>query len=116
MSKLAIVGSRDFTDYDFLCRKIEENFKIEDLAFIVSGGCRGTDSLAEKFAKDNSIETIIYKPDWNAFGKKAGPMRNTLIVNECTHMIAFLSPDSIGTRDSINKAKKKGINPVIIEV
>lgn len=40
-------------------------------------------------------------------------MRNTDIVNECTHMIAFPSVNGKGTQDSIGKAKE---NDKVIEV
>lgn len=59
-----------------------------------------------------NIKIKIFYPDWNLYGKKAGP----LIVLECTHMIAFPSKNSIGTFDSINKAKKQEKELIIIEV
>ena len=51
--KIAIVGSRTFEDYDAMCSVIEEKLAtmehptIED---VVSGGARGADSLAERYA------------------------------------------------------------------
>ena len=50
----AIVGSRDFNDYDKLCKFIyktciDENYSIRE---IVSGGARGADKLGEQFAKN----------------------------------------------------------------
>jgi len=91
MFKLAIVGSRDYCDYD--------NFKIHVdqyitsigiiLEEIVSGGAKGADSLAERYAKEHGIKMVIYEPDWESYGKKAGIMRNTDIINHATHVIAF---------------------------
>lgn len=106
--KLAIVGSRNFTDYNFIKQNIEKTLKKWDKTpdLVISGGANGVDCLAEKWAKENNIKTLIYYADWSK-GKKAGPVRNTLIVNECDYMIAFPSRlKSIGTYDSINKAKK----------
>ena len=50
--KLAIVGSRTFNDYEFLFNTIHniEDFRIIDIECIISGGAKGADSLAEKFA------------------------------------------------------------------
>jgi len=119
MVKLGLVGSRNYTDYSSF--KIHINYTLEkwgmdvkDIDFIVSGGARGADHLAELFAKEHNIETIIFKADWNTLGKKAGILRNTDIVNESTHMIAFPIKESIGTWDSIRKATKKKIPLEII--
>lgn len=114
MIKLAIVGSRNFTDYSLFKQVVStflEEFKSEFPDFdyssitIVSGGAQGADSLAKKFAIENNYPLIVFPPDWNKYGKAAGPIRNTLIVNECTHLIAFPSKDGSGTQDSINKAE-----------
>lgn len=107
MAQLGIVGYRGFTDYEKFSKIIDEY--IEEIGpplFIISGGAKGTDTLAEKYAFDHKIPTKIFKPEWDKYGKKAGIMRNTDIVQNSTHVIAFLSPKSIGTVDSINKAKK----------
>lgn len=109
--KLTIVGSRNYNDYTQFKNVINEtlkkwNYKITDIEKIISGGAKGADSLAEKFAKENNIILTIYQPDWKTFGKAAGIMRNTDIINDCTHVIAFPSHQGSGTQDSIRKAKK----------
>ena len=74
----------------------------------MSGGAKGADTLAENWAEEYGIPITIFRPDWKAYGKAAGPIRNTDIVNECTHMIAFPSVKGKGTQDSIKKAKENG--------
>lgn len=107
MTHLGIVGYRGFTDYEKFSQLIDEYIKeIGIPLFIISGGAKGTDTMAEKYASDHNIPTKIFKPEWDKYGKGAGIMRNTDIVQNSTHVIAFLSPKSIGTVDSINKAKK----------
>lgn len=111
--RLAIVGSRNFHDYNkfkLAVLKILDiwNYKISDIECIVSGGAPGTDTLAEKFAKEFNIHPQIYRvsrEDWRKRGNSAGPLRNTKIVNDSTHMIAFPSHSGKGTQDSINKFK-----------
>ena len=106
--KVAIVGSRDFNDFDLLKDKINPIFlKLEwQIDSIVSGGARGTDSMAEKYAKDNKISTIIYRPDWEKHGNSAGIIRNRTIIQSSDLVIAFLMDNSRGTTNSINVAKK----------
>lgn len=78
---LAIVGSRNFSNYEDLERavlKVLEKWglSLSDLEKIVSGGALGVDKLAEKFAKKYSIETVIFPADWKK-GRAAGPIRNS---------------------------------------
>ena len=52
MIKLAIVGSRDFTDYErfkeaVLQTLLNWNVNKTDIEYIVSGGAKGADTLAE---------------------------------------------------------------------
>ena len=108
--KLALVGSRDYTNYSefkiIIASTLKKwNKKISDVTLVISGGAKGADTLAEQWSKEYKKTITIFIPDWKAFGKAAGPMRNTDIVNECTHMIAFPSTKGKGTQDSIIKAK-----------
>jgi hypothetical protein len=109
--KLAIVGSRNFTnqkEFDVIVNDfVLKHGSLPDC--IVSGGAKGADTLAEKWALKHGVSLKVFKPNWKQQGKAAGILRNTDIVNECTHMIAFPSKDGRGTQDSIKKAKEKGI-------
>lgn len=120
--KLAVVGSRDFNDKKVIFDKLDQlnnQYKIE---MIISGGAKGVDSISIEWAKKNNIKFDEKIPDWdtpvegvpmkiNKFGKPynpiAGKLRNTLIVNDCSHLIAFWDGFSGGTKDSIDKAKKQ---------
>ncbi|QKF94542.1 DUF2493 protein [Fadolivirus algeromassiliense] len=107
MIKLGIVGGRDYNDYNNF-KKIVDNY-IEEIgqpSEIISGGASGVDTMAEKYAIENNIPMTIFKPEWERHGKAAGIIRNTDIVNASTHILALPSKKSIGTYDSINKAKK----------
>ncbi len=78
------------------------------------GGAKGADSLGEEYAKENNIPTKIFIPDWDKYGKSAGMIRNTDIVNESELIVAFWDGISSGTLDSINKAKKNNKKVLII--
>ena len=103
---MAVVGSRYFTDYEFVKSKLNQHLPID---MIVSGGAPGVDSLAERYAHEHNIPCKIFPADWKRYGRGAGPIRNTLIVNMATMMIAFPGPNPKGTKDSITKAEKKNI-------
>ena len=105
---IAIVGGRDFNDFDLL-KKALTDFMDGNQTFlnaIVSGGAKGTDTLAEKFADEIGLEKIIFKPNFAKFGRGAALMRNTEIIENSDVVFAFWDGKSKGTLDSINKAKK----------
>lgn len=107
MINLAIVGGRDYADYTNFKIIVDEYIKeIGTPSKIISGGAMGVDTMAEKYANENNIPITVLKPDWNKLGKKAGILRNTDIIEASTHVLALPTQKSVGTHDSINKAKK----------
>ena len=109
MLNIAVIGGRDFNDYD-LMRKVL-NHHNDNLTFvncIVSGGAKGADTLAEKYAAEISREMVVFKPDYKKYGRAAPFIRNTQIVEFADEVFAFWDGKSNGTRDAINKAKKLG--------
>lgn len=123
--KVGVIGSRQFDNYNLMC----ETLKKFDITTIVSGRGGSADKMAEQYAKDNNIETLIFPADWkdmsepcikkiNKFGKPynslAGFKRNTLIVQNCDFVIAFWDGVSSGSKDSINKAKNLNKEVIII--
>ena len=108
--KVAVIGSRTFDDYTLM----SDTLKRINITKIISGGALGADILAERYAKEQNIETKIFLPDWEKYGKKAGFIRNTDIINECELVVAFWNQTSKGTLDSINKAKLLNKKIIII--
>lgn len=107
--KIAVVGSREFKDSDLIEHVLHNKTKCaSDYYTIVSGGARGVDTLAEKFADEYGITKKIFLPDWDRYGKKAGFLRNILIINEADKVIAFWDGKSAGTKNSIDLAIKQG--------
>ena len=115
--KLAIVGSRGFNDYEFLREKILDLIEENEIVVneIVSGGAKGVDTLAEEFAEDLDYEITVFEADWKGLGRKAGPLRNTQIVEYSDIVVAFWDGESRGTLDSITKAKSLGKEVHIIK-
>jgi len=119
--KVAIVGSRNYSDYSFFKQKVDEILKwpkiLDDEGFtIISGGARGVDQLAKIYAMEKGYPFEEYKPDYVIFGEKAPLIRNRQIVEECDMVIAFPTKESRGTWHVINLARKAGKTVVVIKV
>ena len=103
--KYAIIGSRNFNDYNRLKSTLDHELPRIDL--IISGGASGADTLAEKWADENNIPSRIFHAEWEKYGKSAGFIRNRLIIDLADKVIAFWDGKSKGTANSISLAKKK---------
>ena len=114
--RVAIVGSREFTDFERLELEILKRISVEKIEKVISGGAKGADTLASQFAGKHKIPLLEFKPDWAKYGKGAGLMRNTQIIENADIVFAFPTATSKGTRDSIRKAKEKGKIVKVIEV
>ena len=114
--KLAIVGSRDFNNKILIFKALDKYFNIEDIELIVSGGCTGPDKIAEEYAEMNNIPIQIFLPNWEKYGKSAGPIRNKLIVENSDFILAFCDQESKGTLSTINIAKKLNKDLKIIKI
>lgn len=102
---LAIVGSRWYNDYSSFKTYLEKAITILNIEFnkIISGGANGPDRMAIRYAKEKGIEWTEYPAEWNRYGKKAGFIRNTTIVENATYVLAFWDRKSSGTFDTIEK-------------
>lgn len=109
--KVAVTGSRDFNDYETLKENISN---IKNISLIISGGAKGADSLAEQYALENSIDTLIIKPDWKRFNRGAGLIRNKQIVDSSDMVIAFWDAESKGTAHVIEYAKKQNKEIIVV--
>jgi hypothetical protein len=108
--KVAVIGSRSFNDYE----RLSEVLSLFPVSVVVSGGADGADTMGERYADENNLKKDIYLAQWDLFGKKAGFLRNTTIVENCDMVIAFWDSKSKGTRDSIGKANKLRKNTFIV--
>ena len=114
-----VVGSRTFLDYNFLKNKLDymlQNHKPN--VVIISGGAKGADSLAEKYAKENNLQLKVFPADWETYGKSAGYIRNEemhkYISNfERRGIVAFWDGQSKGAAHNFDLAKKYNTKIVI---
>jgi len=110
-ARLAIVGYRSFSDYNYFASCVDDyiagnrSLKIIE---IVSGGAKGVDQLAERYADEHQIPLRIYSAEWSTYGKSAGLRRNAQIVEHASHVLAFLHEKSRGTRNTIRLAQQAG--------
>ncbi len=104
-----IAGCRDYNNYAEAKRyinrciaEIRKRYKIT----VISGGARGTDNLGELYAIENGFDVKKYLPDWERYGKSAGPLRNKIMVDKADFIICFWNGKSRGTASTVKYAIK----------
>ena len=119
--RIVVCGGRRFNDYEELKSTITNFLRQRKIVLenveIVSGHCQGADMLGERYAKEYGIKFTIFPADWERYKRKAGPIRNKQMIDhimqaENKAVIAFISENSKGTKQTVLLAKRVGI-PVV---
>lgn len=111
MSRVIIAGGRDFSDTRLLFRWLN---KIDGIETVLSGGASGADTIGEQYAEVCDIPIERHLPNWDAFGKSAGPIRNADMAERADTLVAFWDGKSRGTKDMIQRALKLGLEVHVI--
>ena len=84
--------------------------------YIIQGGATGADHMARRWANANNVEhtEMKFRAEWNKYGRGAGPIRNTMMLDENKDLIdlviAFDGGD--GTANMVMQSKKRGIEVI----
>lgn len=115
--KLAVIGSRTFTDKDRLFKLLDKNY--DHIGMIISGGAVASDSFGAEWAKLRGKPCLIFYPAWRDFGgnfvKSAGMARNIKIVENCDQLLICWDGVSRGTKNSIEIAERIGKKYTILK-
>lgn len=106
--RILVTGSRNFSNRELLKATLDlAQFRAKDNAItLIHGDARGLDTLAGQEANNRGWNTEVYPANWKDFGRKAGPLRNQVMVDAGANIcLAFPTSDSIGTWDCIRRAK-----------
>lgn len=100
--RLMIAGSRGIDNIDI------SPYISDDVELIISGGAKGVDTLAEKYADKHKISKVILRPDYENFRRNAPLMRNQDMICMSDEVLVFWDGKSRGTKYTIDYAKKMG--------
>ncbi len=109
--RVAIVGSRE----KFLAEPMAVRHRVRDYVadlprdtIIISGGARGVDSYAARAARMYNLVLVEYAADWDTYGKRAGHIRNQLVLDQAERVVVFWDGASPGTGGMIRKVRASG--------
>ena len=115
--RFAIIGSRYFSNSNFMDKILDPYRELGNMDEIVSGGAKGADLLAKQYAEKHNIKYTEFPALWNQYGKSAGYKRNIQIVDHSDMIIAFLMKgmENKGTNHTISIGQDKSKEIVIVE-
>lgn len=106
--RVLVTGSRDWRDDHQIHHVFQQLYdRYHHHVTIVSGACpTGADALCEQAAAHFQFAVERHPADWETFGKRAGPKRNTDMVAQGADVcLAFPTASSRGTRHCISQAR-----------
>lgn len=112
--RILFCGDRNWTDRE----KIARAFDVYKPTVVIEGEARGADRLCRNEALSRGIHVEVYPALWTRYGRAAGPIRNTQMLDEGhpDAVVAFHSniSQSKGTADMIRQAEARGITTYLI--
>jgi hypothetical protein len=111
--KVLVTGGREYKGRKFLSDELWKIHEATPITTLIHGGARGADRLAGDWGRNRkTIEVISVPADWNRYGKKAGALRNQLMLDEHQPELVLAFPGGTGTADMVRRARAHNI-PVI---
>ena len=108
--KLLVVGSRSIVDFDL------SPYISSDTDTIISGGAKGIDRLAERYADSKHLSKYILRPRYDLFGKSALLHRNRQMVDMSDAVLDIWDGKSRGTLYTIKYAQKSGKPLTVVDL
>lgn len=117
VTRILVCGGRTYEDKELVFAVLDElKQRHPSWNLLIHGGAKGADSLADKWARTtNGVQLIdIYRPQWELYGRNAGPRRNELMLRDGCPDLVVAFPGGRGTAHMVRVAKEAGVE--VIEI
>lgn len=116
-----ITGARDWKNEKPIYSKLKQ-FQGQNIT-LIHGGCVGADLIADKVGKKLGYTIKIFLPEWQKYGRGAGPKRNKDMVDflqtfNIKYVFAFHEKleASKGTKNCVELAIKSGLKCNVVDI
>ena len=107
--RVLICGSRDWSSVQAIEDRIQQ---LPADTLIIQGGAKGADEIARWAGVEAGhfvVEVNCADEHWEAFGKRAGYLRNCAMLDLEPDVVIAFSTGSKGTQLTIDEARRRGI-------
>ena len=103
--RVLVCGDRNWTDE----KTIEDFIKtLPKDTVIIEGEASGADTITRKVAEGYGLEVLKFPAEWNKYGRAAGPIRNSKMIDEGKPNIVVAFHNNLskskGTKNMIEQA------------
>ena len=113
--RILVTGGRDYADRDAVFAALDRVHQTRGITCVIHGGATGADALADAWANERSIDTLVFPAKWRdyaaggALDRSAGPRRNADMVARGGADGAVAFPGGAGTADCVRRCEAAGI-------
>lgn len=109
--RVLVCGGRDYANYRVF-EKVMNALRPREL---IHGGAPGADSMADRYCDDHpGIVSTVISADWKRHGRKAGPIRNQRLLDECKPELVIAFPGGPGTADMVRRARRTRVTVLVV--
>jgi predicted Rossmann fold nucleotide-binding protein DprA/Smf involved in DNA uptake len=107
MNKTLVSGSRSITSLDVVEEAIQSSpFTVD---YIIHGGAKGVDTLADAVASMHNIPADVCKPNYDRYGDRAPLKRNEEMIQKSDNAVVVWDGKSSGTWYTMSHALDSGM-------
>lgn len=107
--RVLVCGGRDYGDAAVLGRFLDALHHERAFSTLIEGGARGADRLARRWAQSRGVQVVTYPAQWDAFGKRAGFLRNRQMLEEGRPDMVVAFPGGRGTLSMVMLAVEASV-------
>jgi len=110
--RILICGGRDYTGpaNHHLMKKVFDQLQSEVGDFeLICGMANGADIMAHKIASKRGLKVHEYHAQWKKLGRKAGPIRNKLMLTDGKPDRVYAFPGGHGTAHMSRISREAGV-------
>lgn len=110
--RLLVCGGRKYHDRVLVYSVLDDHLRRTRLSHkelvIIHGDSSGADHLARDWARSRKVPIIPFPAKWRE-GRRAGPIRNTLMLKEGRPRKIIAFPGGPGTADMVRQGLRAGV-------
>lgn len=113
--RVLVCGGREFSNKELIFKTLDAvKRKYPEELLIIHGAASGADLFAEAWAKDRQVPYLGIPAEWLKYGRKAGPIRNKYMADNCNLDACVAFAGGNGTKDMLERVRKLGIEPWLV--
>ncbi len=110
--RVLVCGGRPFDDVVFAHATLDRLHREHGFHVLIEGDARGADRIAGEWADLRGIAHLKFAADWEALGRKAGPIRNERMLKEGMPDLVVAFPGGRGTAHMVRLAREAGLRVI----